>query len=116
MKFKSLVSPLAVAAALSFGTAAYAQTFVGGQEISDADLPIVEAHCATLAGQGDEVAPDPELDAEAPAVEDDPLGEDPLAEDPLEDDAAADDGLDGDGALDLDAITLEDCQEAGLVE
>lgn len=50
MNTKSLVSPLALAFGLALTGAAAAQTWIGGQEISDTDLPFVQQHCDVLAG------------------------------------------------------------------
>lgn len=108
---KSFVSPLAIAAAaaLSLGSAAYAQTTVGDQDISDADLPLVTEHCAAL--EDDDVVPTDAIEEDA----------DPLAGDA---EAVTDELTLGDAAIapaegdatdvDFDAITLEDCQAAGL--
>lgn len=96
MKFTALVSPLALAAALALTSAANAQTTVGDQDVSEADLPLVEAHCEALAAA--EAAPDTD---DVPADEDDEEG-------------APDGELTA--TVDLNAITLIDCQEAGIVE
>lgn len=48
MNTKSLVSPIALAFGLALTGAAAAQTSVGGQDISDADLPFVQQHCDAL--------------------------------------------------------------------
>lgn len=56
MPIKSLTAPLALAAALGFAPAAFSQTMVGGQEVSDADLAAVTEHCRTLAMGSDDQA------------------------------------------------------------
>ncbi|WP_332719175.1 hypothetical protein [Pelagibacterium mangrovi] len=134
MTIKSLVSPIALAAAatLALSFPAFAQTTVGDQQVSDEDLPAVTEHCTMLAeeGAGDAAAPaDAAGDAAAPAdaagdaaagAAADAAGDAAAgAEAPADDAAAAGDaaaGADAGAALDLEAITLEDCQAAGLVE
>lgn len=88
---KSLVSPIALAFGLALTSAAAAQTWVGGQDVAEADLAVVQSWCDTLA-LADLNA---DADAEAPQVDE------------------ADNAL---SAVDLTTITLEDCREAGLVE
>lgn len=116
MTIKSLVSPiaLAAAAALALSFPAFAQTTVGDQQISDEDLPAVTEHCTMLADEGaaDAAAPaDAAGDAAAPA---DAAGDAAAGAETTDGDAAA--GADAGAMLDLEAITLEDCQAAGLVE
>lgn len=110
MSMKTLVSPLALAFGLSLTGAAAAQTWVGTQEIDDADLPAVEEHCETLALSGDVGA---DLDVEADADADAGFEDDAV-------DAEADVGMDAEGdvngELDLESITLQDCIEAGLAD
>lgn len=106
MTLKTLASPiaLALAAGLSLSSVAFAQTMVGNQEVSDADLSAVTEHCATLSEErlaGAEAAQD--------AVGDDAP---PSASDSAED--SADAGGEMTAELDLEAITLEDCRAAGL--
>lgn len=147
MFLKAFASPLAVAAAtaVTFGSAAIGQTMVGTHEISDADLPAVTEHCATLAsgaepgmdvgdGNADADAIDPATDLDAPATEDTMDGA--LPTDGTEGNADADDAAtmtdtdvptdSADGAagnadadefsgLNLQEITLADCEAAGLV-
>lgn len=114
MNLKTLVSPLALAAAgsLLLGSAAFAQTTVGDQEISDADLPRVTEHCVALSqadgeGPADPVAEDPDHMAGDPAVNEEAQTEDAAPAEPAADAAEGD-------TVDLAAITIEDCQAAGL--
>ena len=143
MSLKAFASPFAIAAAsaVAFGTAALGQTMVGTQEISDADLPAVTEHCATLAG-GADASVDPgagnaDADAAAPdAPATDDTMDSAVPTDGTEGNADADDAAtmtdtdvpadsaegadgnadaDGFSGLDLEAITLADCEAAGLV-
>lgn len=97
---------LTAAAAFALGTGAFAQTMVGPQEISDEDLPMVTEHCEMLAGEPatDDMAADAGTDGETAEV--------PGAADAPATDAPADGTTAG---VDFDAITIEECQAAGLV-
>src|SRR5690606_29723014 len=89
MTVKSLVSPLAFAAAFALSSAAWAQITVGTQDIADADIPAVQAHCDMLSL---DAGADASADLGAPA-------DDAGAE---ADAAAADEGADDATALDLE--------------
>lgn len=95
---KSLVSPIALAFGLALTGAAAAQTFVGDQEVTDADLPEVQAHCEALAAGETDVNGDTSDDA---TIEDDAT--DVGGEVPTE-------------GLDVASITIEECRDAGLIE
>lgn len=136
MSLKSLVSPLALAAALSISTGAFAQTMVGDQAVTDEDLPAVSEHCQMLADTGmtedaaaeaaeNDVAADDAAgntggqgDASADEATNDAAAGDTPASDGLATDpeiATPGDPMAGDGEIDMEAITLEECAEAGLV-
>lgn len=115
MHFKAASIKIALTAATAFAlsTSVFAQTMVGGQEVSDEDLEFVIVHCKTLTGAVDteQMGAEPE---ETSDVETD-------ASDGDEMDAATDDAEaeDSDGVLtsvDIDAITMEDCEAADLAE
>ncbi|WMT89231.1 hypothetical protein [Pelagibacterium sp. H642] len=117
---KPLAAALAFATSslLSLGSAGFAQT-VGGQEISEADWPIVENHCAELAGQplddpaeqgASGEATDTPADTDARA--DQGMPQEMLSEGTADEPAEENEDL---ATVDLDAITLEDCTDAGLV-
>ena len=149
MPFKTASSTIALTAAAAFAlsTSAFAQTMVGGQEVSDEDLPMVTEHCEMLAGDPaggamDGAATDaPAADgmatdgmaADDGAVTDGMAGDDAMADtdaggemdaggpdietgaDTATDGAAATDmPADDMAGIDYDAITLEECQAAGL--
>ncbi len=129
MTIKSLVSPLALAAAatLALSSASFAQTTVGDQQISDEDLPAVTEHCTMLADEGaaagDAAGADAagaagaEADAAAAADANAGATADNGADGAADAGAAeADAGAEAGTTLDLEAITLEDCRAAGLVE
>ena len=97
MTIKSTLSIAALVSGFAFAGAAYAQTTIGGLEYSAEDQTVVQAYCDDLA-----------LDA---------LNEGSLSQDkadevitnPTEPNYTA-------ASIDLSAVTLEDCREAGLVE
>ena len=135
MSFRTLVSPLALAAAMTLSTGAFAQTMVGDQAVTDEDLPAVSEHCQMLAdgGPSDEGAIEEDAATDEMAGEETPLdatagdtaseGDEATAEDDTANDGMATDPeiatpgdpMAGDANLDMDAITLEDCAAAGLV-
>ena len=139
VKLSSSYVAATAAAALMIGSAAFGQTAVGGQDISDADLPAVTEHCETLAtgadasvdpGSGNPDAEDTEMST-MEATPDDTMPTDGTegnadadAAEIMPDTAEATDGTDGaDGNVDADGftginlqdITLEDCEAAGLI-
>jgi len=100
--FKKSAAAIAMTAALSFGSAAFAQTMVGSQEVSDADMPAVTAHCETLASSN------------APA--DQPLTDTNVG---VDNSAAAtgagpETAEGASGVVDVEVITLAECEAAGL--
>lgn len=102
---------LAAALALGFAPAAMAQTMVGTQSVSDADLPMVTAHCATLLG---EETTSSESGAAAEGSDTAPAAGETAPESDT-DTAATDEMTEGTPAtVDLSAITAEDCRAAGL--
>lgn len=147
MPIKTLTAPIALAASLCLAPAAFAQTMVGGQEVSDADLPAVTEHCQTLAMGSNSETPDPasgNIDNDNPAepgnapVENagtmdgaqpttgnegnqdmdmpDPAAA-AAADTPTDDTQGVDGNQDADefsGTVNMEVITLADCQAAGL--
>lgn len=114
MPFKTASSTIALTAAAAFAlsTSVFAQTMVGGQEVSDEDLEFVTVHCETLAGG---------LDTEAMGAEPEETTDETTETNNGDEDAAPADAEtdDSDGVLtdiDIDEITLEDCEAAGLAE
>lgn len=97
MHIKNLVSPLALAAGLLITGAASAQTWVGDQEVSDADLATVQDYCDELQA-AENVAGDISTGPEETDSDDSDVGT-PMA----------------DAGVNLDLITIEDCRAAGLI-
>lgn len=126
MPRKTVSSTFALAAAgvFALSSAAFAQTMVGDQEVSSEDLAAVTEHCQTLAADTEA----PATDDMAATTDDGTAGDDATTGDMASDDAATDDMATGattdapatdgdmaDGGVDLEAITLADCEGAGLV-
>lgn len=136
MPSKTASSTLALAAAgvFALSSAAFAQTMVGDQEVSSEDLAAVTEHCQTLAAAETETTG---TDSMAATTDDAMTGDDAATGDMASDSAATDDmasdgaatddmatgattddtASDGDmagGGVDLEAITLADCEGAGL--
>ena len=153
MKIKTLTAPIAVAAVLGFGPAAFAQTMVGTQQINEADMAAVAEHCRTLAmGSDDQAAsatepggdagnsgnadndsvsgtmPDQDagtMDGAQPTTGNegntDDVSTNSGATDTSDNSATATTGLEGNpdadqfsGTINMEVITLADCQAAGL--
>ncbi len=105
MTIKSSLSVLALVAGVAFAGSAYAQTSVAGFDVSDADLPKVQAQCDALALEeqnGDIAGTDP---TEPETDEDGNTN--------LENDTSA---RNASTTIDLELITLEDCRTAGLIQ
>lgn len=125
MSFKSLVSPIALAAAMTLSTGAFAQTMVGDQAVTDEDLPAVSDHCQMLSQEGEDAAGTDAAGDDAAADEaaaddtaDDSTASDDTAAEGMATDpeiAAGGDTMAGDATIDFDAITLAECAEAGLI-
>lgn len=107
---RSMISSLALTAAMLLSTGAWAQTMVGQQSVSADDLPKVQAQCNTLAGVDNQsLASDSNGDGaeDTPADGAGDLGTD--SETPNGTDQAT-------STIDLSLITIEDCKAAGLVQ
>ncbi|MCD7060038.1 hypothetical protein [Pelagibacterium xiamenense] len=92
MKLKALATPFALFAGLTLGAGAFAQTPIGTITVTDEQLPHVQAYCEDLAGEHSDADSDSD-DSEAG---------------PLEEVQTPN--------IDLSSITIDDCEEAGLVE
>ena len=116
---KYALSTIALLAGLTMGGSAFAQTQVGNNDVSDADLPYVQQHCDALrladmnesatasttpADEATDAAEEGDANADATA-DSEPTG--------IEADTAA---RNSSTTVDLDTITLDDCRAAGLVE
>lgn len=107
MQVKTLVSILAVSTALAFAGPASAQTMFNGAPLSDDDLPKVQARCDELAN-----AATTESISEDGADQDDQSNDAGQADATIE--SAPQANEDATTAVDLDTVTLEMCNDAGL--
>ncbi|WP_374300373.1 hypothetical protein [Paracoccus sp. (in: a-proteobacteria)] len=154
MPIKTFTAPIALAAVLGFGSAAFAQNMVGTQQVNEADMAAVAEHCRTLAMGSDDKAMgatvsggdagnsgNADNDAVAPGGPDADAGtmdgaqpttgnegnQDNVSTNPAATAAGADSaatattGLEGNpdadqfsGTINMEVITLADCQAAGL--
>ncbi|ODT69618.1 MAG: hypothetical protein ABS75_16180 [Pelagibacterium sp. SCN 63-23] len=104
MTIKSALSVVALLSGVAFSGAAFAQTMVGNNDVSETDLPYVQQHCDALSL----------ADMNSNVAGEDPLqpGNDENNQSGEEADTAA---RNTSTTVDLDTITLEDCVAAGLV-
>ncbi|QQR37599.1 hypothetical protein JI749_08330 [Devosia oryziradicis] len=110
MHIKTIVSAVALSAAVTFGGVAYAQdaalpTMIGEQQLTAADAQRVKTYCEDLqkadTQAADAAASDADSDANTAMTSEESEGE--------EGDAAAA------GSVDMDLITVEACTEAGFI-
>ena len=106
MTIKSALSIVALMSGIAFSGAAYAQTMVGNNDVSEADLAVVQQHCdaLALADMNSDIAGDTTPETENSA-DDESTG--------IQADTQA---RNTSTTVDLDTITLEDCRTAGLVQ
>src|SRR5690606_33587484 len=109
MRFKSVVSAAALAASLGFAGFAYADTMVGATNVTDVDLPRVQAYCDQLASG---MTPDSPTGG---AIDTTETETDTTEPDDPDEAAQSDENVGSDEpTLDLGQITLENCIDAGL--
>ena len=104
MHVKSVVSAVALSAALLFSGSAFAQTMFNGGEVSDADLPALQQRCLMLS-----TASSTESPADNPTQSGDTAGSSAAAQVP-----AVNELEQATTKLDLDTVTLEQCEAAGI--
>jgi hypothetical protein len=112
---RSVISAIALTAAMMLSGGAFAQdtmaqpTMIGGQAVSEADLPKVQAQCNTLAGVENESLAT-ETTATEGSTEPDGAGD-------LGEDSEVPNGTDqATTTVDLALITIEECKAAGLAQ
>ena len=103
MQIKSIASIVAITSALAIGPA-FAQFTIGGQDLNEEDRAQVEAYCAELANEAAIDAPETDNDAADGTADASDGGE---GVQPSATDQAT-------TTVDLQAISLEDCTEAGF--
>lgn len=126
-KYPSLTSALALATFFAVTGGTVAQTTVGSQTVGEGQMAEVQAHCDTLHEDPDhaaaagtvtsQAADDASKVGAAANTSPSPAGAGAGAAAPATPAAAAAPAAAGaEAALNIDAITLEDCQAAGLIE
>lgn len=111
MHIKTIVSAVALSAALGFSGMAYAQSTIGGQAVSEADMERVKVYCEDLQNQANQ--------AEGATGAEDELTETDSNSGTDDTASATDDGDDDSatvGSIDMDAITVEACMEGGFLD
>jgi hypothetical protein len=107
MNIKSGLSVLALVSGIAFAGSAFAQTTIGGFDVTDEDLPRVQAQCDALA------LDDMNGDLAGTQPSDEDTAADADGRTSLEADTSA---RNDSTSIDLSVITVEDCREAGLIE
>ncbi|WDR03858.1 hypothetical protein PSQ19_07435 [Devosia algicola] len=107
MNIKTIASAIALSSAMLLGGSAYAETMIGSTTVMEADLPAVQQRCDQLA-----------LASDTSATESDAMGTDSTAGGSaanVEDAEEVNELEQVTTTIDLDTVTLEQCQEAGLI-
>lgn len=114
MRIQTIISAVALSAAMTFSGAAFAQTSLGGVEVLSADLPAVQQRCDALANakatqsissdSTDEAAADKAQDTSTAADTDVSIESVPALD------------ASGTTTFDLETVTLDNCVAAGLVK
>jgi hypothetical protein len=119
MHIKTVASAVALSVALGLSSFAYAQTTIGGQTVSEGDMERVKVHCEDLQNQANQAAGATDADTEAGDTTEDDANNSTGADATAADAAAPATGDTEDtaavGSIDMDAITLEACLEAGFI-
>ena len=132
---RSVISSVALTAAMLLSTSAFAQTMVMGTQVSAEDLPKVQAACDTLAAkakaEGGASNSEDKTTAETPATPPAETPATPPAEAPAVGDVTANVQTSVDASagktdagvnaatttsIDLALLSYEECQKAGLVQ
>ena len=100
MHIKTIVSAATLAIALGFAGTAAAQTMIGNQNVSEADMERVKVICEDMQTAANQAEGTTGTDSEAEASPD----------------ISAETSTAAAGSVDFTAITLENCIEAGFVE
>jgi hypothetical protein len=111
MKFRTVISSLALVSAMTFSGAVMAQSMIGGVAIPEANMADFQAKCAAIASAQTESLSTP-VEDEAAAADATATGSVAATPESDDGDLASEDNLD---QL-LASLTPEQCQEAGLVK
>ncbi|MDB5623420.1 MAG: hypothetical protein JWR39_1983 [Devosia sp.] len=121
MRTKSLISALALVSAMTFTGSAMAQTtsaptMFGGTELSADDLPAVQERCMQLTTASTTESLSENTDSDDDTNEDPGSPTDGGATPQIENPPVANEVENATTGIDLDTITLEQCEEAGIGE
>ena len=111
MKFRTVISSLALVSAMTFSGAVMAQSMIGGVAIPEANMADFQAKCAAIASAKTESLSTP-VEDEAAAADATATGSVAATPESDDGDLASEDNLD---QL-LASLTPEQCKEAGLLE
>ena len=111
MKFRTVISSLALVSAMTFSGAVMAQSMIGDVVIPEANMADFQAKCAAIASAKTESLSTP-VEDEAAAADATATGSVAATPDSDDGDLASEDNLD---QL-LASLTPEQCKEAGLLE
>ena len=111
MKFRTVISSLALVSAMTFSGAVMAQSMIGGVTIPEANMADFQAKCAAIASAKTESLSTP-VEDEAAAADATATGSVAATPESDDGDLASEDNLD---QL-LASLTPEQCKEAGLLE
>lgn len=110
MRVKSALSSLALVAGLLVSGSAFGQTMINGMEIPEGELAAVQERCDSL-----QVSEQTESLSEPRDGEGNPQSNPDNSGSQTEEEPAVNEMANATTTIDLDTITLEACQEAGLV-
>ena len=126
MRTKSLISALALVSAMTFAGAASAQTtststaasptMFNGTELSEEDLPAVQERCLQLSTASTTQSLSENSDSDDDTNEDPGSPTDGGATPEVENPPTANEVANATTGVDLDTITLAQCEEAGIGE
>lgn len=114
MRVQTVISAVALSAAMTFSGAAFAQTSLGGVEVLAADLPAVQERCDALANAKatQSISSDTAVEDSADKAQDASTAAD--TDTSIESVPAL--TASGTTTFDLETVTLDNCVAAGLVK
>lgn len=112
MTIKSALSIIALSTSLAFSGSVMAQTTINGVDVSDSDLPAVQERCDQLSVAENNSLATTSSDSESDT---DSAADAGSADANIDDAPAVNEIANLTSTIDLDTITLQACQDAGLV-
>lgn len=116
MRIQTVISAVALSAAMMFSGAAFAQTSLGGVEVLPADLPAVQQRCDVLANA--KATQSISSDTPSETASDTEKAQEPSTAADTDTSIESAPALDASGTttFDLETISLDNCVAAGLVK